>query len=47
MKTFVMKEKNRRKIKECTFKMANVSPIMCSSVSNVVRIQCLDILLLP
>ena len=28
-------------------KMTYVSPTMCSSVSNLVPIQCLDIVLLP
>ena len=38
MKSFVIKEKNLRKIKGCTYKMANISPTMCSSVSNLVPI---------
>ena len=36
-----------RKIKGCTYRVTNVSPTMCSSVSNIVPIQCLDIVLLP
>ena len=47
MKPLVMKEKNIRKNKGCTFKMTNISPTMRSGVSNLVPIQCLDILLLP
>ena len=38
MKSFVIKEKNLRKIKGCTYKMTNISPTMCSSVSNLVPI---------
>ena len=41
------RKKNLRKIKGCTYKITNVSPTMCSSVSNLVPIQCLDIVLLP
>ena len=44
---FCNERKNLRKIKGCTYKMTNVSPTMCSSVSNLVPIQCLDIVLLP
>ena len=44
---FCNETKNLRKIKGCTYKMTNVSPTMCSSVSNLVPIQCLDIVLLP
>ena len=36
-----IKEKN----KECTYKITNISPAICSSVSNMVSNQCLDILL--
>ena len=43
---FCNERKNLRKIKGCTYKMTNISPIMCSSVSNLVPIQCLDIVLL-
>ena len=42
----LMKEKNLG-IMGCTYKITNVSPTMCSSVSNLVLIQCLDIVLLP
>ena len=45
--TLVMKEKTLRKIKGCTYKMKNVSPTLCSSLSNVMPIQCLDIVLVP
>ena len=45
--TFVMKEKKIRKIKGCSYKMTKVSPTMCSSESDLVPIQCLDIVLLP
>ena len=45
-KNFYNIRKNLRKIKGCTYKMTNVSPTMCSSVSNLVPIQCLDIVLL-
>ena len=44
---FCIERKNLRKIKGCTYKMTNVSPTLCSSVSNLVQIQCLDIVLLP
>ena len=44
---FCNEKKNLRKIKGCTYKMTNISPTMCSSVSNLVPIQCLDIVLLP
>ena len=44
---FCIERKNLRKIKGCIYKMTNVSPTMCSSVSNLVPIQCLDIVLLP
>ena len=37
--------KKLRKIKGCKYKMTNVSPTMCSSVSNLVPIQCLDFVL--
>ena len=43
---FCNERKNLRKIKGCTYKMTNISPIMCSSVSNLVPLQCLDIVLL-
>ena len=36
-----------RKIKGCTYKITYVLPTMCSSVSNLVPIQCLDIVPLP
>ena len=36
-----------RKFKGYTYKITNVSPTICSSVSNLVPIQCLDIVLLP
>ena len=36
-----------RIIKGCTYKATNVLPTMCSSVSKLVPIQCLDIVLLP
>ena len=44
---FCNERKNLRKIKGCTYKMTNISPTMCSSVSNLVPIKCLDIVLLP
>ena len=44
---FYNERKNLRNIKGCTYKMTNVSPNMCSSVSNLVPIKCLDIVLLP
>ena len=44
---FSNERKNLRKNKGCTYKITNVSPTMCSSVSNLVPIQCLDIVLLP
>ena len=44
---FSNERKNIGKIKGCTYKMTNVSPTMCSSVSNLVPIQFLDIVLLP
>ena len=44
---FSNERKNLWKSKGCTYKMTNVSPTMCSSVSNLVPIQCLDIVLLP
>ena len=40
---------NKRKIldnKGCTYKITKVLPTMCSSVSNLDPIQCLDIVLL-
>ena len=36
---FCNERMNLRKIKWCTYKMTNVSPTMCSSVSNLVPIQ--------
>ena len=42
---FSNERKNLRKIKGCTYKITNVSPTMCSSVSNLVPIQCLDMAL--
>ena len=44
---FHNERENLGKIKGCTYKMTNVSPNMCSSVSNLVPIKCLDIVLLP
>ena len=44
---FCNKRKSLRKIKGCTYKMTNISPTMCSSVSNLEPIECLDIVLLP
>ena len=44
---FCNERKNLRKIKGCTYKMTNISPTMCFSVSNLVPIQCLHIVLLP
>ena len=35
---FCNERKNLRKIKGCTHKMTNISPTMCSSVSNLVPI---------
>ena len=35
---FCNERKNLRKNKECTYKMTNTSPTMCSSVSNLVPI---------
>ena len=35
---FCNERKNLRKIKGCTYKMTNISPIMCSSVSNLLPI---------
>ena len=40
---FCNERKIRRKIKGCTYKMTNISPTICTSVSNLVPIQCLDI----
>ena len=37
------RKKILEKIKGCTYKINNVSPTMCCSVSNLVQIQCLDI----
>ena len=42
---FSNERKNLRKTKGCTYKITNVSSTMCSSVSNLVPIQCLDIVL--
>ena len=39
--------KHLRKIKGCTYKITYVSSTMCSSVSNLVLNQCLDIVPLP
>ena len=44
---FCNERKNLRKIKGCTYKMTNISPTMCFSVSNLVQIQSLNIVLLP
>ena len=46
-KNFSNERKNLRKIKGCTFIITNVSPTMCSSVSDLEPIQCLDTVLLP
>ena len=35
---FCNERKNLRKIKGCTYNMTNISPTMCSSVSNLVPI---------
>ena len=35
---FCNQRKNLRKIKGCTYKMTNISPTMCSSVSNLVPV---------
>ena len=40
---FSNERKNLRKNMGCTYKIINVSPTMCSSVSNLVPIKCLDI----
>ena len=45
--SFCNERKTLIKIKGCTYKMTNISPTMCSSVSNLMPIQCLDIVLLP
>ena len=46
-----MKTSNERKYlrknKGCTYKITNASPTMCFSDSNLVPIQCLDIVHLP
>ena len=42
-----MKEKILEKLRDVHYEMTNISPTMCSSVSNLVPIQCLDIVLLP
>ena len=47
MKTLVMRENILEKLRVCTYKITYVSPTMCSSVSNLVPIQCLDIVPLP
>ena len=36
-----------RRIKGCTYKITNGLPAMCSSVSNLMPNQCLNIVLLP
>ena len=36
-----------RRIKGCTYKITNGLPTMCSSVSNLMSNQCIDIVLLP
>ena len=36
--------KNLRKVKGFTYEITNISPAMCSSVSNLVPNQCLDII---
>ena len=43
---FRNERKNQRKNKGCTYKITNISPAVCSSVSNLVPNQCLDIILL-
>ena len=44
---FSNKRKHLRKIKGCTYSITYVSPTICSSVSNLVPIQCLDSVPLP
>ena len=44
---FSNERKYPRKIKGCTYEITDVLPTMCSRVSNLVPIQCLDIVLLP
>ena len=44
---FSNERKHLRKIKGCTYKITYVSNTMCSSVSNLSPIQCLDIVPLP
>ena len=44
---FSNERENLRNIKGCTYKITNVSPTICSSVSNLMPIQCLEIVLLP
>ena len=46
-RNFCNERLNLRKNKGSTYKMTNVSPTMCSSVSNLVPIQSLYIVLLP
>ena len=40
-------QRDGEKIKGCTCRITKVSPTMCSSVSNLVSIQCLYSVLLP
>ena len=40
---FSRERKYVRKSKGCTYKITNVFPTMCSSVSNLVPIQCITI----
>ena len=44
---FKKERKNRRNIKGFTYKITNILPAMCSSVSNLVPNQCLVKVLLP
>ena len=44
---FRNERKNLGKIKGRTYKITNISPTMCPSVSDLVSSQCLDIILLP
>ena len=46
MKTLEMRDKISEKLRECTYKIANISAAMRPSVSNLVLNQCLDIILL-
>ena len=44
---FINERKNLRNIKGCTYKIINIPPAVCSSLSNLVPNQCLDIILIP